>query len=57
MAGAGLITIPAGDDLTARMLLAALDEAGLAVGASADPGPERQRALDLVDRLLSGLAH
>ena len=57
MAGAGLITIPAGDDLTARMLLAALDDAGLAVGASADPGPERQRALDLVDRLLSGLAH
>ena len=35
MAGAGLITIPAGDDLTARMLLAALDEAGLAEGATA----------------------
>jgi AcrR family transcriptional regulator len=54
MAGAGLIDIPEGD-LTARMLLAALDEAGLAVAASSDPQAERQRARDLLNRLLAGL--
>jgi AcrR family transcriptional regulator len=55
MAAAGQIMIPADGDLTARMLLAALDEAGLAVGAAADPVAERQRALDLIERLLTGL--
>ncbi len=55
MADAGQITIPADGDLTARMLLAALDEAGLAVGSSADPPAERERALALFDQLLSGL--
>jgi AcrR family transcriptional regulator len=55
MAADGLITIPADGDLTARMLLAALDEAGLAVGSSADPDAERQRALGLINRMLTGL--
>jgi AcrR family transcriptional regulator len=55
MAEAGLITIPADGDLTARVLLAALDEAGLSVGSSADPEAERQRAIDLIGRMLGGL--
>jgi AcrR family transcriptional regulator len=55
MAAAGLIAVPAEGDLTARMLLAALDEAGLSVASSPDPHAERERAGDLVDRLLSGL--
>jgi AcrR family transcriptional regulator len=55
MASAGLITIPGDGDLTARMLLAALDEAGLAVGSSSDPEAERRRALDLITRMLTGL--
>jgi AcrR family transcriptional regulator len=55
MASTGLITIPADGDLTARMLLAALDEAGLAIGSAADPEAERRRALDLITRMLTGL--
>jgi AcrR family transcriptional regulator len=55
MAAAGLIAVPAEGDLTARMLLAALDEAGLSVASSTDPHAERERAGDLVNRLLSGL--
>lgn len=55
MAEAGLIAIPAEGDLTARMLLAALDEAGLSVASSTDPHAERERAGDLIHRLLSGL--
>jgi len=55
MAEQGLIAIPAEGDLTARMLLAALDEAGLSVASSPDPQTERERASDLIARLLSGL--
>jgi AcrR family transcriptional regulator len=55
MAEAGLIMIPADGDLTARVLLAALNEAGLSVGSSADPEAERQRAIDLIARMLGGL--
>ena len=55
MAEAGLIAIPANGDLTARVLLAALDEAGLSVGSSADPEAERHQALDLIARMLGGL--
>lgn len=57
MAEAGLIAIPAEGDLPARMLLAALDEAGLSVASSPDPQAERERAGDLINRLLSGLRH
>jgi AcrR family transcriptional regulator len=55
MAEAGLITIPTNGDLTARVVLAALDEAGLSVGSSADPEAERHQALDLIARMLGGL--
>jgi AcrR family transcriptional regulator len=54
LADAGLIRIPPGD-LTARMLLAAMSEAGLAVATSADPEEERTRVGALVMRLLEGL--
>jgi AcrR family transcriptional regulator len=50
----GLIDIPS-DDLTARMFLAATGEAGLAVGAAANPEEERERAGRLVMRFLEGL--
>ena len=50
----GLIDIPS-DDLTARMFLAATGEAGLAVGAAANPDEERERAGRLVMRFLEGL--
>jgi AcrR family transcriptional regulator len=55
MAETGLIAVPTGGDLTARMLLAALDEAGLSVASSPDPHAERERAGDLINRLLTGL--
>ena len=55
LAEAGVIAIPAEGDLTARMLLAALDEAGLAVASSPDPPAARAQAGDLVTRLLTGL--
>ena len=55
LAEAGQIAIPAEGDLTARMLLAALDEAGLSVASSPDPQAERVRAADVITRLLSGL--
>ena len=55
LVGAGLIAVPADGDLTARMLLAALNEAGLSVASSPEPRAERERAHDLMDRLLSGL--
>jgi hypothetical protein len=54
MAEAGLIVVPQEGDLAARMLLAALDEAGLSVAASSDPQAELDRAGDLIFRLLSG---
>jgi len=54
LAEAGLITIPSGD-LTARMLLAAMSEAGLVVAASKNPEEERRRVGALVMRLLDGL--
>ncbi|HEY7947592.1 MAG TPA: TetR family transcriptional regulator, partial [Acidimicrobiales bacterium] len=54
LAEAGLVTIPPGD-LTARMLLAATSEAGLAVASSAHPEEERVRVGALVMRLLEGL--
>jgi len=50
----GDLDIPAGD-LAARMLLAAMTEAGLAVAAAARPTAERRRAAALVMRLLGGL--
>jgi AcrR family transcriptional regulator len=54
MAGQGAIDIPAGD-LTARMLLAAMTEAGLAVAASDRPVEQRRRSGALVMRFLDGL--
>jgi AcrR family transcriptional regulator len=54
LAQAGLIALPTGD-LTARMLLAAMSEAGLAVAASPRPDAERRRAAALVMRFVSGL--
>ncbi len=54
LAQAGLIALPSGD-LTARMLLAAMSEAGLAVAASSRPDAERRRAGALVMRFVSGL--
>jgi AcrR family transcriptional regulator len=54
MAQAGLIRIPDGD-LTARMVLAAISEAGLAVAAADHPQEERARVGALVMRLLDGL--
>jgi hypothetical protein len=50
----GYIDIPPGD-LTARMVLAAMAEAGLAVASATEPETERQRAGALVMRLLEGL--
>ncbi len=50
----GHIEIPPGD-LTARMVLAATAEAGLAVASAAKPKVERQRVGTLVMRLLEGL--
>lgn len=55
MAAAGQIVVPDEGDLTARMLLAALDEAGLSVGLSSEPAKERERAHELLNRFLSGL--
>jgi AcrR family transcriptional regulator len=49
------IDIPPGD-LTARMVLAASAEAGLAVAASAEPNAERKRVGALVMRLVEGLS-
>ena len=54
LATAGVIAIPP-SDLTARMLLAALNEAGLSVAAADDPRSQRALAKDLIDRLLNGL--
>jgi AcrR family transcriptional regulator len=54
MAHEGLIDIPPGD-LPARMLLAAMTEAGLAVAASTRPKAERRRVGALVMRFLEGL--
>lgn len=54
LAAAGLIEVPSGD-LTARVLLGALAEAGLAVAAADDPNRERARAARLLTRLLHGL--
>ncbi len=54
LAQAGLIRIPPGD-LTARMMLAALSEAGLAVATADDPEAERARVGALVMRLVAGL--
>lgn len=51
---AGHIDIPSGD-VTARMVLAAMAEAGLAVAEAPDPATERQRVGALVMRLLAGL--
>ncbi|HEY7915984.1 MAG TPA: TetR family transcriptional regulator [Acidimicrobiales bacterium] len=46
---------PRSGDLTARMLLAAMSEAGLAVAASPEPAVERERVGALVLRLVTGL--
>jgi AcrR family transcriptional regulator len=54
MVGAGQLDLPPGD-LTARMLLAAMTEAGLAVASSARPVEERRVVGALVMRLLDGL--
>jgi hypothetical protein len=54
LAQAGQIDIPAGD-LTARMILAALGEAGLAVAAADRRDEQRQRVGELVLRLVAGL--
>jgi AcrR family transcriptional regulator len=54
LARAGLIRVPPGD-LTARMLLAAISEAGLAVAAADDPDEERTRVGVLVGQLVRGL--
>jgi AcrR family transcriptional regulator len=51
---AGHIDIPSGE-VTARMVLAAMAEAGLAVAEAPDPATERQRVGALVMRLLAGL--
>jgi AcrR family transcriptional regulator len=50
----GQITIPPGD-LTARMILAAMNEAGLAVAAAVQPKAAGRRVAPLVMRLLEGL--
>lgn len=54
LAGTGGYDIGDGD-LTARVLLAALGEAGLSVAAAADPDAERARARALLIQLLRGL--
>ncbi|MGA3147789.1 MAG: TetR family transcriptional regulator [Acidimicrobiales bacterium] len=50
----GHIDIPPGD-VTARMVLAAMAEAGLAVAAAPEPDVERRRVGALMMRLLAGL--
>jgi AcrR family transcriptional regulator len=50
----GHIHMPPGD-LTARMLLAAMTEAGLAVASAPDPAVERRLVGTLVMRLIEGL--
>ena len=55
LAASGYIKVPPGD-LTARMLLGALWEAGLAVATADDPVAECGQASDLVTRILHGLA-
>lgn len=55
LAAGGQIDLPPGD-LTARMLLGALGEAGLAVATAGDPQAERVRASELMTRILHGLA-
>jgi len=55
LAEAGAIEIPDDGNLIARMLLSAMDEAGLAVAGSVHPQVERQRAGELTKRLMSGL--
>ena len=54
LAQAGVLDIPEGD-LTARMVLAAISEAGLEVAAADRPDEERARVGALVMRLLAGL--
>jgi AcrR family transcriptional regulator len=54
LAQGGFIDIPPGD-LTARMLLAATSEAGLAVAAAAKPEAERERVGTLVMQFVAGL--
>lgn len=54
LAADDLIRIPPGD-LTARMVLAAVSEAGLALSVAEDPDAERARAHTLVMRLVAGL--
>jgi AcrR family transcriptional regulator len=54
LAAEGLVTIPPGD-LTAKMLLAAMSEAGLAVAVAERPEEERARVGPLVMRFLEGL--
>ncbi len=54
LARAGLIRIPDGD-LVARMVLAAVSEAGLMVAAAERPDEERAQAGALVMQLLAGL--
>jgi AcrR family transcriptional regulator len=54
MVAAGQLDLPPGD-LTARMFLAAMTEAGLAVAHAARPKSERRRVAPLVMRFLEGL--
>ena len=49
----GRYAVPPGD-LPARMILAALGEAGLAVADAEDPEAERERAKDVILRLIDG---
>jgi AcrR family transcriptional regulator len=49
----GRYAVPPGD-LPARMILAALGEAGLAVADAEDPDAERQRARDVILSLIDG---
>jgi AcrR family transcriptional regulator len=56
LAADGQLLLPA-DDLTARTLLGALAEAGLAVAAAEQPEVEKRRAGPLVLRLFRGLTH
>jgi AcrR family transcriptional regulator len=55
MADEGLVVVES-VELTARVVLGALGEAGLAVGTASDPDAERRRASEVVIRLLRGLA-
>jgi AcrR family transcriptional regulator len=54
MAQEGFIDLPPGD-LAARMLLAAMSEAGLAVAAAPDPAAELEQVGALVMRFVNGL--